>query len=159
MSIGSFVSGYLPMLRLGNFNFSLNSAVFQEMRRTSDFKWEAQDRVGQRPALQFTGLGEDTITLPGVTYPEYKGSSNAMEQMRKMAAAGEPYLLLDSQGRIYGRWVITNVEETRGTFAVFSQPKKIEFNVTIKCFDGDTTSLLETLMNMAISAAKTAILS
>lgn len=154
MSLGSFISGFVPMLMLGNFRFSLNNAVFQEMRRTAEFKWPSQDRVGQRPALQFTGMGEDTIVLPGVIYPEWRGSAAAMANLRVMASKGQPYLLLDAGGNIYGRWVITNVEESRGAFAGFAVPRKIEFSVTLQHFDGDGDgNALDNLLATAITGA------
>lgn len=153
MSLGSFVSGFVPMMMLGSFRFSLNTAVFQEMRRSTEFKWAAQDRIGQQPARQFVGFGDDTLVLPGVIYPEWKGSSNAMAQLRSMAAVAQPYLLMDAQGHIYGRWVIDSVEETRSIFAAFNQPRKIEFTVTIKLFDGSDYSLLPNLNGTLLGAA------
>ncbi len=157
MSFGGFISGFVPMLRLGSFNFSINIAVFQEMSRSSEYRWPGQERFGQMPALQFTGIGDETITLPGVIFPQYKGSANAMEKIRAMAAAGEPYLLLDAQGKIYGRWVITRVDETRSVFAAFAMPRKIEFSVTLQRFDGDGINLLRPLLDSAITAARDAI--
>jgi uncharacterized protein len=157
MSLGSFVSGYVPMLRLGDFNFSLNVAVFQEMRRVTEYQWASQDRFGQLKARQFVSLGDDTLTLPGIIYPEWRGSSNAMAQLRTMGAQGLPYLMLDAQGHIYGRWTIESVEENRGIFAAFTQPKKIEFTVTLKLFDGGDNGLLPdlsgTMLGSIISGA------
>ncbi|QPB08638.1 tail protein [Burkholderia phage Mica] len=150
MSLGSFISGFVPMLRLGSFNFSLNMAVFQEMRRSAEYKWPEQDRIGQAPALQFVGLGAETISLPGVIYPEWRGSAAAMAQLREMAAAGQPYLLIDAGGNIYGRWVITQVDETRSAFAGFTVPRKIEFDVTLKRFDGADSNALVNLITQAL---------
>lgn len=156
-SAGSFVSGYVPMLMLGTFQFSLNVAVFQEMQRRTEYKWPTQDRFGQRQARQFTGVGEDTITLPGVIYPEYKGSTSAMKNLRALAEMGQPNILLDGTGQIYGRWVVTNVEETRSIFAFFTQPKKIEFTVTLSYFDGSPDSILPNLSGTLLGAAINAI--
>ncbi len=138
---------------LSGFNFSLNTAVFQEMRRTTEFKWVPQDRMGQRPARQFVGLGDDTMVLPGVIYPEWKGSSNAMATLRSMAGFAQPFIMMDSQGHIYGRWIIENIEETRSIFAAFTQPKKIEFVVTLKMFDQGDSSLLPNLSGTLLGAA------
>jgi len=55
-----------------------------------------------------------------------------MQNMRDLAAQGQPQLLRDSQGNIYGRWVITNIEEARSAFAAFTQPRKIEFSITLQ---------------------------
>ena len=156
MSLGSFVSGYVPMMRVGSFKFALNVAVFQEMHRSSEYNWPSQPRNGQRPALQFTGYGDDTITLPGVIYPEWRGSANAMGDLRALASQGLPQMLIDSLGHIYGRWVITEIDETRSTFAAFAMPRKIEFSVTLKHFDGDDDSIVPdlsgTLLGTLISA-------
>ena len=152
MSLGSFIAGFVPMFRLGSFNFALNVAVFQEMHRSTEYRWPAQDRFGQLPALQYAGPGEETITLPGVIYPEWRGSANAMDQLRALAAKGQPLLLLDAQGALYGRWVITQVEETRGTFAAFALPRKIEFSVAIKKFDGTDVALLGSFLGGVITS-------
>ncbi|KVE33909.1 phage tail protein [Burkholderia sp. TSV86] len=151
MSLGAFIAGFVPMLRLGNFNFALNVAVFQEMHHSAEYRWPAQERFGQLPALQYTGAGEESVTLPGIIYPEWRGSANAMAMLRALAEQGQPQLMLDAQGRVYGRWVITNVEETRGTFAAFALPRKIEFTVTLKRFDGSDIAPLENSLTDSIS--------
>ncbi|MDT9046428.1 MULTISPECIES: phage tail protein [Enterobacteriaceae] len=153
MSLGGMISGFVPMLRLGDFNFSLHIAVAQEMRRRAEYKWPSQERFGQLPARQYVGPGDESITLPGVIYPQWRGSANAMAQLRAMAAKGQPYLLMDAQGNMYGRWVITDVEETRSAFAAFTMPRKIEFSVTLQRFDGSDSSTLGTLLNNALQSA------
>lgn len=153
MSLAGFLSGFVPMLRLGDFNFSLQIAVVQQIQRRAEYKWPSQERFGQLPARQFTGPGDETITLPGVIYPQWRGSANAMKQLRAMGARGQPYLLMDAQGNMYGRWVIADVEETRSDFAAFTMPRKIEFNVTLQRFDGSDSSVLGDLLNNALKSA------
>lgn len=56
-------SGNAPvMLMLGGFKFSINTAVFTELQRSTGYRWPAQERMGQYDALQYTGPGEDRIT-------------------------------------------------------------------------------------------------
>ncbi|WP_251278295.1 phage tail protein, partial [Enterobacter hormaechei] len=51
-------SGNAPvLLMLGGFKFSLNTAVFREIQQSNEYRWQAQDRVGQMAALQYTGPG------------------------------------------------------------------------------------------------------
>jgi phage protein U len=157
MSIGSFVSGYVPMLMLGTFRFSLNVAVPQEIERSTEYKWPAQALFGQAQARQFVGIGDDTITLPGVIFPEWKGSTNAMKTLRGLAAQGQPLLLIDGMGTVYGRWVITRVDEKKSIFAAAAQPKKIEFSVTLQYFDGAQVGLLPDLSGTLLGAAISAI--
>jgi phage protein U len=154
MSIASLVSGYIPMLRLGSINFALNTAVYQQMQRTAEYRWPGQERFGQLDALQFTGPGEETMTLPGVIYPEFKGSANAIANFRTLASLGQPQTLLDFTGKLYGNWVIVRVEETRSEFALLGVPRKIEFSITLKRFDSSDGSLLP---NLSGTMAGTAI--
>jgi phage protein U len=125
------------------FNFILNVAVYQEMHRSAEYRWPSQDRFGQLPALQFIGPGEEIISLPGIIYPEWRGSPNAMATLRAMAAKGQPQMMMDAGGRIYGRWVIVQVDETRSIFAGFGVPRKIEFVLTLKRYDGEDRALLQ----------------
>ena len=56
-------SGNSPvLLMLGGFKFSLNTAAFTELQRSTGSKRPAQERMGQYDALQYTGPGEDRIT-------------------------------------------------------------------------------------------------
>lgn len=156
-TLGSFISGYVPMLMLGTqFKFALNTAVFQEMQRSSEYRWAAQDRFGQSPARQFTGIGDDTLTLPGVIFPEWKGSTNAMTTVRAMGASGQKFILMDSMGTMYGNWAVTRVDEAKSNFAAYTQPKKIEFVVALAYIDGAPQSLLPNLSGTLLGAAITA---
>lgn len=142
MDIISYASGYIPQLLFGNFMFSLNSAAFQEMNRSTAYNWPAQERVGQLAALQFTGPGEETIALPGVIYPSYRGGLAQMDKLRKQAARGKPDFLIDAQGNVYGRFVVERIEENRSNFAPLGIPRKIEFNLYLRKFDGTQSNLL-----------------
>ena len=99
-------SGNAPvLLMLGGFKFSLNTAVFQEMRRLTSWRWPAQERMGGLDALQCTGPGEDTITLPGVIYPDFKGGNGQLDDLRVIGDAKRPVRLISSSGQILGLWV------------------------------------------------------
>jgi len=132
-------SGNAPtLLMLGGFKFSLNTAVFQEMRRMTSWRWPAQERVGQLDALQFTGPGEDTITLPGVIYPDFKGGDTQLDSLREIGDAGKPVRLISATGKILGLWVVQTVEEIASAHKADGGPRKQEFTVTIKKFSDGT---------------------
>jgi phage protein U len=122
------------MLMLGGFKFSLNTAVFQEMHRSTSYRWPAQERVGQFDALQFTGPGEDRITLPGIVYPDFRGGADQVESLRKIAAQGKPLRLISASGVMLGAWVIESVEETASAFKKDGAPRRQDFTVTIRKF-------------------------
>ncbi len=123
--------GASVMLQLGSFQFSVNTAAYQELRRRTEYRWPSQDRFGKMPALQFTGPGGDSITLTGVIFTEYRGGTGQVERMRAQAGRGKPLLLVDGYGRIMGRWVVESIEETQSTFAAFGRPRKQQFTVQL----------------------------
>lgn len=128
-------SGNAPtLLMLGGFKFSLNTAVFQEMHRNTSWRWPAQERVGQYDALQFTGPGDDRVTLPGVVYPDFRGDAMQVDALRAIAAQGKPVRLISATGQMLGTWVILSVEETASSFKPDGTPRKQEFTVTIRKF-------------------------
>ena len=58
------------MMALGMFVFSLPTLAYQDLQRQTSWRHPSSSRVGSRPARQFTGAGDDTITLSGLLLPE-----------------------------------------------------------------------------------------
>ena len=120
------------MMQLGPYQFKINTAAYQELRRSCEYRWASQDRFGKRPALQFTGPGGDTVTLSGVILTEYRGGVGQIERMRAVARTGLPQMLIDGYGRLYGTFVIESIEETQSVFAAFGRPRKQDFTITLR---------------------------
>lgn len=127
------------MWMLGPFMFSRDTAAPQTLRRASEFVWPSQDRFGRDPALQYTGPGADTIELDGVIYPHYAGGFSQIAAMRELAAQGQPQLLIDGRGMVYGKWSILRVEETGTVFLDNGAPRKIGFRVSLQRYGDDAT--------------------
>lgn len=123
------------MMRLGDFAFGINTAAYDELRRSTEYKWPAQERFGQRDTLQYTGPGDDTITLTGTILTAYRGGTGQLQRLRNLAAEGQPQFLISGLGQIMGRWVIERVEEGQTTFAAAGHPRKQEFTVQLRRFD------------------------
>lgn len=122
------------MARLGDFMFSIDTAAFKEMQRRSSYKWNEVERIGRKPARQFSGPGSDTITLQGVILPHYRGGLGQIARMRDLAGAGLalPFIYCDQQvGQYLGDWCILEITEGRSVFFQDGAPRKIEFSITI----------------------------
>lgn len=122
------------MMTLGGFQFGISTAAYQELSRTTEYRWPAQERFMQNPALQFVGPGGDTINLPGVIYPHFSGGTGQLDAMRALAAKGTPQTLIDGSGRVMGEWVIERVEEKQTVFAFAGAPRKQEFTLGLRKF-------------------------
>lgn len=129
-------AGNTPVLMvLGSFQFSLNTLVFNEWSRTTEWKWPDQERLGQLDALQFTGPGKESLTLPGELLPNFKGDVKGIDTLRGLADDGVPYLLTDSYGFVLGRWVIESIDEKQTIHDTKGKPQKIEFTIKLRKFD------------------------
>ena len=117
------------MLSLGPFAFSLDTLPYQELQRRSEWRWSANARVGARPAAQFVGLGEDTITLSGHLLPSVAGDPASLDTLRDMAGAGEAWPLVDGQGVVHGAYVITSLDDRRSTFFADGAARRVEFDL------------------------------
>ena len=119
------------MMQLGSIQFSLNTAAYQTLKRSSQYLWASNARVGQRPALQSVGMGEETLNFSGDIYPHYAGGMGQVDAMREEAKKGEPLMLVDGHGRIWQHWCITTIEETQTLFDIDGTPLKIVFRLQI----------------------------
>ena len=76
----------------GLFVFSVHTAPFDSVQRSTEWRWPSNNRTGGEPAYQFIGRGEDQITLNGVLMPAYTGGPSSLNMLREMAERGEPHL-------------------------------------------------------------------
>lgn len=129
------LTGPTVMMTLGAFQFGITTAAYQDLSRSTDYRWGSQELFMKNPALQYVGPGSDTINLPGVIYPEYRGGLGQINAMRSLAEQGEPLPMVDGNGFIMGDWVIERIEEKQTTFAAAGAPRKIEFSISLRKFD------------------------
>lgn len=134
------------MMVLGMFVFSLPTLAYQELQRQTEWKHPATARVGTRDAHQFTGKGDDTITLSGWIAPELTGSIYSLDALRLMADTGMSWILIQGTGRIYGSFVITGMSEGKTLLAKNGDPQRIEFTISLKRTDEDVLSMLGDLV-------------
>lgn len=123
------------MAALGQFVFGLNTLAYQELRRSSNWRHPSNSRVGARPARQYVGQGDETITLSGLQAPEFMGDRRAIDRLRDMADKGAAYALVNGAGEQLGAWVIEAVEETGSIFVREGIPRRVEFTVNLARVD------------------------
>lgn len=124
--------GVNMMMLLGAYRFCIGNAAYQTLARTTEYKWEEQNRLLGEPAMQFLGEGAETITLDGVIYPQFKGGLRQVALMRAQAGLGIPLMLISGNGMAFGRWCITNINETQTFFLKDGTARKITFSLTLK---------------------------
>lgn len=129
------------MMALGMFIFVMRTAPYQELQHQMSWRHTTNSRVGQRPATQFLGVGEETITLSGTLYPELTGGTLSLLALEWMADSGKSWPLIEGTGMIYGMFVITELSRTRSYFTPNGHAQKIEFSMTLQRVDASLTEL------------------
>jgi phage protein U len=130
------------MMALGMFIFSLETLVYQELQRQTEWRHGSTSRIGTNPARQFLGRGDDSITLPGVLLPALAGTPLSLDTLRYMADTGKAWPLIEGTGRILGIWVIESINETRTLFFQDGAARRIEFTIALKRIDDGRVDLL-----------------
>lgn len=133
------------MMQLGFFQFSIDSAAYQRLNRSSEYRWARQSRIGSNDALQFTGHGPETIELEGVIYPHFKGGLGQIDKMRTQASIGVPLPLVTGVGKVLGIWVVEAISEGQEVFAAQGIPHKQDFTIRMARYDG---GILSTLLSL-----------
>lgn len=133
------------MLALGFFVFSVDTLPYQEMRQKLAWRHPATARVGMRPAHQYTGPEDETITLSGVLMPEITGGRLSLDLVRYMADQGEAWPLIEGTGEVFGYFAITDLETTRQLFFQDGAARRIDFSLSLVRVGDDDLHRLGTI--------------
>jgi phage protein U len=125
------------MMQLGAFKFSLSTAAYQAFSHSTSFRWQGIERYGQIPAQQYTGPGEESITISGDIYPSFAGGTGQLNSMRAEAYKGTALTLVDGNGFAWGKWVILSIEEAQEVFFSDGTPRKMSFNLKLTRYNED----------------------
>ena len=117
--------------------FNLDTAAFDELRRSTEFRWASQERLGRRPAQQAVGMGEEKITLKGAIFPGFKGGIKQLDTLRGLGAQLKPLTLTTGYGDVLGTWCLKNVEEEQSALLQGGIPRKQAFTLEFARYGDD----------------------
>ncbi|WP_061778836.1 phage tail protein [Sphingomonas sanguinis] len=125
------------LLALGMFAFGIDTLAFDAIQRKSSWRHATATRIGARDATQFTGPGDETISLPGSVFTEIAGGEVSLDEIRRMANTGDAWPLVDGRGYVYGAFVITTLTETKKHLWPDGAPRQIDFAIELLRVDED----------------------
>jgi phage protein U len=117
--------------------FNLDTAAFDELRRSTEFRWASQERLSRRPAQQAVGMGEEKITLKGAIFPGFKGGLKQLDTLRSLGAQLKPLTLTTGYGDVLGTWCLKNVEEEQSALLQGGIPRKQAFTLEFVRYGDD----------------------
>ena len=123
------------LLTLGMFVFGMDTMAYSDLQRRITWRHEQSERHLSRPASQFVGPGEDTITLAGHLVPEIAGSYSAIDRLIEMAGTGDHWDLLDGTGRVLGQFLIASLDQTHVAIMGGGLPRAVEFSIELQRVD------------------------
>jgi phage protein U len=127
-------------MMLGRYPFSVATAAYQGFTRRAAWRWAKQERIGRAPAMQLVGPDAPEVEIEGVILPGYEYSLAGEAQlpaMRAEAGRGEPLILVDGLGFVWGRWCVLSVEERRGVFMFDGSARRIDFALRLTAYGED----------------------
>ncbi|MGN4063847.1 phage tail protein [Burkholderia gladioli] len=119
------------MMALGLFVFSLSTLPYQELKRRRGWRFASNNRVGKKPARQYVGEDDETISLSGVLLPELTGGDMSLAVIEAMAGQHTAWPLIEGTGHIYGMFTIDNIDTTRTLFFDDGTARRIEFTIAL----------------------------
>ena len=117
--------------------FNLDTAAFEELSRTTDFRWASQERLTRRPAQQAIGMGEERIKLKGSIYPGFKGGLKQLDTLRSIGAQLQPLGLTTGYGDVLGNWCLKSIEEEQSALLQGGIPRKQGFTLEFVRYGDD----------------------
>lgn len=133
------------LMSLGQFVFERGTLAPNEINISLTANWQKQSRYGGRPAVQYTGITGETVTMPGILYPGSKitGTATDLRDLRKMATSGEDYVLVAGDGYVNGLFAILSVTEKHTYLDKEGRAQKIEFEISLERTDHDRVERIE----------------
>jgi phage protein U len=117
--------------------FNLDTAAFDELSRSSEFRWASQERLSRRPAQQAIGVGEEKLTLKGTIYPGFKGGLKQLDTLRSIGARLQPLTLTTGYGEVIGTWCLKTINDEQGAFLHGGIPRKQGFTLEFVRYGDD----------------------
>ena len=152
---------------LGDFQFNLKTMTPNSMTRTTEYNWSDTERVGDLPNLQNLGVAKDQIEIEGVFYPKFNkensvintvGNSvtskimnflnlsensgySSIDAIRSSELCKIASNLINDNGEILGKFVISSIKETQSYFGRNGKPQRVEFALILKRSPETTDSI------------------
>ena len=92
----------IVLMAWGPFNFEVGAAAYEELAHSAAARWEKHPIIGRRPAAQYLGPDEESVTLRGTIYPTATGAGSAttVDDLLTAAQGSTTYTLMSADGTI-----------------------------------------------------------
>ncbi|MHA7113734.1 phage tail protein [Pseudomonas promysalinigenes] len=121
--------------------FNLDTTAFDQLRRQTQFRWAAQERLSRQSAQQAVSLGDESISIRGAIFPGFKGGLGQLQALRSIGRQLLPLSLTTGYGEVLGTWCLTRIEEEQGALLAGGIPRKQGFSLEFISYGQDMQNL------------------
>lgn len=100
--------------QVGPLTISRRPYNIEQWTREASASWAKKELLGRRPDREFTGEGEETLTLSGTLHPFNRsaiGGLSSLELAHTLRRSGQPVFVTRGDGTVYGFYAIESVQE------------------------------------------------
>ena len=119
------------MMQLGDYQFSIATAAYRELKRTHEWRWKEVAPIGSKPRHHYLGPGQGRITIDGTIWPHYRGGLDQIAGLRAVAERGEAALLVDGLGSVWGRFISARIEQTHRAVTADGAPLRLDVRIDL----------------------------
>ena len=136
------------MMILGMFPFFRETLPYDDLQHKMSWRHPGNSRVGMRPASQFIGPDDETITLAARLLPAITGGRLTIAMLQAMASTGKAFPLIEGTGLFYGLFVIESIDTKASVFFRDGAARAIDCTVSLKRVGDDDIDLMATAGEM-----------
>jgi phage protein U len=138
------------MMALGDFEFSIQTAEYQQLKTSMTWRWAEKARYLRTPAQQYHGPGAVEKTLQIQLFPDSADQLDVFRNIKALADEGQPVRLVAGYARPLaahseipggsdmGLWVITALDVTEEHFLQNGVALQHTGSLTIKEYGEDS---------------------
>lgn len=116
---------------LGTLTVDTRPFSIDTMERQAGASIVSKPVIGALPPKEFTGEGEDEITLAGQILPVRIGGLDQLEIAHQMRRAGTRFPLMRGDGYRYGWFAITSISESHSELTRTGVPFVVRHSITM----------------------------
>lgn len=127
---------------------------FETITREMQASVPSQPRIGRDNAMQFTGPGEETISIHGRMFPYIFGGLSTLDALRDALRAGKPMMLVmfspnmteesativpdqTYSGKKVGNYMLRSVKRQDYLYTSDGLPMKVDFTIELVLYGDD----------------------
>lgn len=142
------------LLGLGGIYFyapipEVDTPNYEVMARDRNYTWIPSQRLSRSPAMQFTGPGEEVVTIEGRLFPHHFGGLSTITLLDEAGKSGKPFDLvrfypIDDEdnrgygGNLIGQYVIRRLRNIDQKIGADGIPHRVDFSIELASYGEDS---------------------